>query len=142
MPLARTALYGKGLQIYCAPTTDDLELWQVSITYKRKAQRGCFVLSANQFCRKKAYPPPPDDKFAGFDEEPSLDSVVCRGGSVIVLAGPNYNGEGLVTAGLDFGEIVRAKFDFDVVGRSSRPEVLTRAGFPAGPVPIQVFVGG
>jgi beta-cyano-L-alanine hydratase/nitrilase len=25
----------------------------------------------------------------------------------------------------DFSEIVRAKFDFDVVGHSSRPEVLT-----------------
>ncbi|GJN21660.1 hypothetical protein PR202_gb09160 [Eleusine coracana subsp. coracana] len=42
-----------------------------------------------------------------------------------VLAGPNYEGEALLTADLDLGEIVRAKFDFDVVGHYSRPEVLS-----------------
>jgi beta-cyano-L-alanine hydratase/nitrilase len=122
---------------------------------------GCFVMSANQFCLRKDYPPPPGYAFAGFDQEPSPETVVCRGGSVIispsgtVLAGPNYDGEGLVTADLgthvqmphmhfwcvrswpgssngfailahaDLGEIVEAKFGFDVVGHSARPEVLT-----------------
>ncbi|KAL5215654.1 hypothetical protein ABZP36_007055 [Zizania latifolia] len=130
MPLARTALFGKGLQIYCAPTADDSELWQASMSHIAH-EGGCFVLSANQFCRRNDYPPPPDYTFAGFDKEPSPEYVVCRGGSVIVsptgtvLAGPSYDGEGLLTADLDLGEIVRAKFDFDVVGHSSRPEVLT-----------------
>ncbi|CAD6260233.1 unnamed protein product [Miscanthus lutarioriparius] len=83
------------------------------------------------FCRRKDYPPPPEYAFTGFDEEPAPDDDLCRGGSVIVspsgavLAGPKYDGEGLLTADLDFSEIVRAKFDFDVVGHSSRPEVLT-----------------
>uniref|UniRef100_A0A0E0CYY4 cyanoalanine nitrilase n=1 Tax=Oryza meridionalis TaxID=40149 RepID=A0A0E0CYY4_9ORYZ len=67
----------------------------------------------------------------GKGEEPSPDTVVCPGGSVIispsgeVLAGPNYEGEALITADLDLGEIVRAKFDFDVVGHYARPEVLS-----------------
>uniref|UniRef100_A0ACD5USP9 Uncharacterized protein n=1 Tax=Avena sativa TaxID=4498 RepID=A0ACD5USP9_AVESA len=130
MPLARTALYGKGIQIYCAPTADDSELWLASMRHIA-VEGGCFVMSANQFCLRKDYPPPPGYTFAGFDQEPPPETVVCCGGSVIVspsgtvLAGPNYEGEGLVTADLDLGEIVDAKFGFDVVGHSARPEVLT-----------------
>ncbi|PAN07226.1 hypothetical protein PAHAL_1G319900 [Panicum hallii] len=130
MPLLRTALYGKGIEIYCAPTADSRPVWQASMTHIA-LEGGCFVLSANQFCRRKDYPPPPEYEFAGFGEEPSADTVVCPGGSVIispsgeVLAGPNYEGEALITADLDLGEIVRAKFDFDVVGHYARPEVLS-----------------
>ncbi|KAF8768846.1 hypothetical protein HU200_007409 [Digitaria exilis] len=130
MPLLRTALYGKGIEIYCAPTADSRPVWQASMTHIA-LEGGCFVLSANQFCRRKDYPPPPEYEFAGLGEEPSADTVVCPGGSVIispsgeVLAGPNYDGEALITADLDLGEIVRAKFDFDVVGHYARPEVLS-----------------
>ncbi|CAL5020731.1 unnamed protein product [Urochloa decumbens] len=171
MPLLRTALYGKGIEIYCAPTADSRPVWQASMTHIA-LEGGCFVLSANQFCRRKDYPAPPEYEFAGLGEEPSADTVVCPGGSVIispsgeVLAGPNYEGEALITADLgkkckhnmlcssivcssvfhicfgihfellkkyttlltpfaDLGEIVRAKFDFDVVGHYARPEVLS-----------------
>lgn len=67
---------------------------------------GCFVLSANQFCRRKDYPPSPEYEFLGADENISPEHVVCRGGSVIIspsgtiLAGPIYEGEGLITADL------------------------------------------
>lgn len=67
---------------------------------------GCFVLSANQFCRRRDYPPPPEYVFAGTEEDLTPDSVVCAGGSVIispsgaVLAGPNYDGEALISADL------------------------------------------
>ncbi|KAJ4800437.1 Nitrilase [Rhynchospora pubera] len=130
MPLLRTALYAKGVEIYCAPTADARETWQASMTHIA-LEGGCFVLSANQFCRRKDYPSPPDYIFSGIGEEPSPETVVCKGGSVIispsgtVLAGPNYEGEALISADLDLGEIVRAKFDFDVVGHYSRPDVLS-----------------
>jgi nitrilase len=67
---------------------------------------GCFVLSASQFCHRKNYPPPPEYTFGGLEEEPSPESAVCSGGSVIispsgtVLAGPNYESEALLTADL------------------------------------------
>uniref|UniRef100_A0ACD5UTI5 Uncharacterized protein n=1 Tax=Avena sativa TaxID=4498 RepID=A0ACD5UTI5_AVESA len=111
MPLARTALYGKGIQIYCAPTADDSELWLASMRHIA-VEGGCFVMSANQFCLRKDYPPPPGYTFAGFDQEPPPETVVCCGGSVIVspsgtvLAGPNYEGEGLVTADLGIPSII------------------------------------
>lgn len=130
MPLLRTAMYAKGIEIYCAPTADSREVWQASMTHIA-LEGGCFVLSANQFCRRKDYPPPPDYVFSGTEEDLTPDSVVCAGGSVIispsgdVLAGPNYAGEALISADLDLGEVVRAKFDFDVVGHYARPEVLS-----------------
>eukprot|EP00928_Gymnodinium_smaydae_P049508 TRINITY_DN33238_c0_g1_i1.p1 TRINITY_DN33238_c0_g1~~TRINITY_DN33238_c0_g1_i1.p1 ORF type:complete len:335 (-),score=9.82 TRINITY_DN33238_c0_g1_i1:18-1022(-) len=141
MPLLRTALYGKGVELYCAPTADARESWQASVLHIA-LEGGCFVLSANQFCRRKDYPPPPDYLFGGSEENMSSESVVCAGGSVIisptgtVLAGPNFEGEALITADLDFGEIVRAKFDFDVVGHYARPEVLklTVNDYPLNPV--------
>lgn len=141
MPLLRTAMYAKGIEIYCAPTADSREVWQASMTHIA-LEGGCFVLSANQFCRRKDYPPPPEYVFTGTDEDLTPESVVCAGGSVIispsgaVLAGPNYDGEALITADLDLGEIARAKFDFDVVGHYARPEVLslTVRDDPATPV--------
>ncbi|KDP24028.1 hypothetical protein JCGZ_26722 [Jatropha curcas] len=130
MPLLRTAMYGKGVEIYCAPTADARNTWQATITHIA-LEGSCFVLSANQFCRRKDYPPPPEYVFAGTEEELTPDSVVCAGGSAIisplgtVLAGPNFDGEALISADLDLGDIPRAKFDFDVVGHYSRPEVLS-----------------
>ncbi|KAK4255275.1 hypothetical protein QN277_008291 [Acacia crassicarpa] len=141
MPLLRTAMYAKGVEIYCAPTADAREVWQASMTHIA-LEGGCFVLSANQFCRRRDYPPPPEYVFSGTEEDLTPDSVVCAGGSVIispsgaVLAGPNYEGEALISADLDLGEIARAKFDFDVVGHYSRPEVLslTVRDLPTSPV--------
>jgi hypothetical protein len=94
-----------GIQIYCALTADDSELWLASMRHIAH-EGGCFVMSANQFCHREDYPPPPGYAFAGFNNEPPPETVVCRGGSVIispsgtVLAGPNFDGEGLVTADL------------------------------------------
>ncbi|GLT63907.1 hypothetical protein SLA2020_364350 [Shorea laevis] len=130
MPLLRTAMYAKGIEIYCAPTADCSDTWQATMTHIA-LEGGCFVLSPAHFCLRKDYPPPPEYTFSGTDDDLSPDSVVCRGGSVIisplgtVLAGPNYEGEGLISADLDLGEIARAKFAFDVVGHYSRPDLLS-----------------
>ncbi len=59
----------------------------------------------------------------------SPDAVLMRGGSAIVsplgkvLAGPNFEGETILTADLDLAEIGRGKFDFDAAGHYSRPDV-------------------
>jgi len=90
-----------GVEIYCAPTADARDVWQASITHIA-LEGGCFVLSANQFCRRKDYPPAPEYVFSGLEDDLNPDSVVCSGGSVIispsgtVLAGPNYEGEALI----------------------------------------------
>ncbi|KAF9609645.1 hypothetical protein IFM89_017784 [Coptis chinensis] len=97
------------IEIYCTPTADARDLWQASMTHIA-LERGCFVMSANQFCRRKDYPPPPEYMFSGTYEDLSPESLVCAGGGVIIsplgtiLAGPNYEGEALILA--DLGMII------------------------------------
>jgi nitrilase len=40
-----------------------------------------------------------------------------------ILAGPNFEGPCILTADLDLDEIPRSKYDFDVVGHYSRPDI-------------------
>lgn len=123
MPLLRMHLYAQGIQIYCAPTADDRETWQATVRHIALEGR-CFVLACNQFARRCDYP---DDYPAptGHDSQ----TIMSRGGSCIidplgkVLAGPLFDGPGILSAKLDLNEIVRGKFDFDVVGHYSRPDV-------------------
>lgn len=112
-----------GVEIYCAPTADSRDVWQASMTHIA-VEGGCFVLSANQFCRRKDYPPPPEYVFSGKEEDLTPDSVVCAGGSVIisptgtVLAGPNFDGEALISADLGMlplssaNKFLNINFDF------------------------------
>ncbi|GAC1447128.1 MAG: carbon-nitrogen hydrolase family protein [Ktedonobacterales bacterium] len=123
MPLLRTAMYAKGIQLYCAPTADGRDTWIATMQHIALEGR-CFVLSCNQFCRRSDYP---DDYATPFGDEP--DTVLSRGGSCIIaplgniLAGPDFTGESILTADLDMGDIARGKYDFDVVGHYARPDV-------------------
>ena len=51
MPLLRMAMYGKGIELYCAPTVDDRETWLPTMQHIALEGR-CFVLSACQFLRR------------------------------------------------------------------------------------------
>lgn len=123
MPLLRTAMYAKGVELYCAVTVDDRETWVPTVRHIALEGR-CFVLSACQFLKRIDLPPGyPTGRFA-----PDQD-VLIRGGSCIVgplgqlLAGPVYGEECVLTADLDRADLARAKFDFDVVGHYARPDV-------------------
>jgi nitrilase len=124
MPLARVAVYGKGVEIYLAPTADARESWQATIRHIALEGR-CFVLSCNQYVTKEMYP----KDLPSIEELQGQPEVMCRGGSAIispfseVLAGPLWDKEGILYADLDLGEVVRSKLDFDVVGHYARPDV-------------------
>ena len=128
MPLARMAMYGKGVDIYLAPTADARDTWQSTLRHIACEGR-CFVLGCNQFVKKDMYP----DDLESIDEMTDQPDVLCRGGSAIVsplgepLAGPLYGQEGVLFADLDLGEIVRSRFDFDVVGHYARSDVFRLA---------------
>ena len=123
MPLLRTAMYSKGIQLYCAPTADSRDSWLATVRHIAVEGR-CFVLSCNQFQRGRDYP---SDYHAHVGNDP--ETVVCRGGSCIVdpfgnfLVGPNTDGEAILIAEIDLGQIIRGKYDFDVVGHYSRPDI-------------------
>jgi len=56
LPLLRAAMYAKGIEIYCAPTADARESWSASMRHIAIEGR-CFVLSCNQFNRRRDFPP-------------------------------------------------------------------------------------
>ena len=124
MPLARMAMYGKGVEIYMAPTADQRDSWHATMRHIGFEGR-CFVLGCNQYVDKSMYP----TDLIGIEDLKDQPDIICRGGSTIispmggVLAGPLYDKEGILYADLDRGEIARSKMDFDVVGQYARPDV-------------------
>jgi nitrilase len=123
MPLMRAAMYAKGVEIWCAPTADARDSWIASMRHIAIEGR-CFVLSCNQFSRRSDFPA---DFPCTLGDDPQ--TVVSRGGSCIVdplgeiIAGPNFEGECILTAEIDRQAIARGKFDFDVTGHYARPDV-------------------
>jgi len=123
MPLARTALYQQGIEIYLAPTADCRGTWQSSLEHIACEGR-CFVLGCNQYLTQEHYPE--ELKSTLSTTHPSLPS---NGGSCIIsplgkrLAGPLYDQEGILTAEIDHREIIKAKMDFDPIGHYARPDV-------------------
>jgi len=124
MPLARMTMYGKGVDIYLAPTADARERWQSTLQHIALEGR-CFVLGCNQFVTRDMYPEELEIK----EELEAWPETLCRGGSAIyspmgdLLAGPLWDEEGILLADLDLGEITRGKFDLDVTGHYARPDV-------------------
>ena len=123
MPQLRLAMYGQGIQLYCAPTVDDRETWLSTMRHIALEGR-CFVLSSCQFARRRDFP---DDYDPLQGNDP--DTVLIRGGSCIisplgqVLAGPLFDQPTILTAELDLDEIVRGQYDLDVVGHYARPDL-------------------
>lgn len=121
MPLLRTAMYAQGIEVWCAPTVDEREMWQVSMRHIAHEGR-CFVVSA---CQVQASPEELGLQIANWPAERPL----IAGGSVIVgpmgdvLAGPLVGGAGLISAQIDTDDLVRARYDYDVVGHYARPDV-------------------
>lgn len=126
MPLARAAMYAKGVQIYIAPTADARDAWQATIRHIALEGR-CFVLSSNQYVTKDMYP----TDLACYDDLASSPDEMSRGGSAIVgplgdyIVEPVFGREEILYADLDIREIAYSQFDFDVVGHYSRPDVFT-----------------
>ena len=116
-------MYAKGIQIYCAPTADDRDTWLSSMQHIAMEGR-CFVLSSCQYLTRKDCPET-YNAIQGDDPE----TVLMRGGSCIIgplgqiLVSPSYDGETVLTADLDMGEIARGKYDFDATGHYARPDI-------------------
>lgn len=127
MPQLRLAMYDKGVEFYCVPTVDDRDVW-VSLMQTIALEGRCFVLSANQFMRRsdgpKDYHPIQGD---------NPDTILIKGGSCIIsplgkiLAGPVFGEETILMAELDKDEIIRGKYDLDVVGHYARPDIFSLA---------------
>lgn len=125
MPLARWGVYKGGPQIWLAPTADDSDGWIASMRHIA-IESGTFVVSAPQFIPATAFPsdfplPLPQDV-----------DVFGRGGACVVapsgevVAGPIYDGDGIVVADCDLRDALHAKRYFDVAGHYGRADILDR----------------
>jgi nitrilase len=123
MPSLRQTMYAKGVNLWCAPTVDEREIWQSSMRHIAYEGR-TFVLSACQYLTRADAP---DDYDCIQGDQPGTELI--RGGSVIVsplgevLAGPVYGREAIVTADIDLNDILRGKYDLDVTGHYARPDI-------------------
>ena len=121
MPMMRMSMYDQGIELYCAPTADDRETW-IS-TVKHIALEGrCFVFSSCQFLTKADYPSEFD--ISNIDDEP-----IMKGGSCIisplgkVLASAGNKKRAIIYSEINLDEVIQGKYDFDVVGHYSRPDI-------------------
>lgn len=79
IPLARVALYQKGITIYISPNTNDNPEWQATIQHIA-IEGKCFFVNADMVIRRESYP---SDLHEG-DVASRFPEYVCRGGSCIV----------------------------------------------------------
>lgn len=142
MPLARAAMYAKGVELYLAPTADSRDEWQCTLRHIAVEGR-CFVIGCNQFVTKDMYP----TDLACYDELASAPEVMCAGGSAIVdpmgkcVAGPVFGKEDIIIADLDLGLIAKSRFDLDAVGHYSRPDVFRLLVNEEKKVPVEWSTG-
>jgi nitrilase len=124
MPLARTALYQSGVELYVASTADDADAWQSTLVHIARESRA-YVIAPAHFQRASSYPA--DFPLASEVEDAG---TIGRGGSAIVapdgayLAGPLYDEEGVLYAELDPSRLLAERQRFDPVGHYSRPDLL------------------
>jgi nitrilase len=126
MPLARTALYQKGVDILLSPTWDNSDVWVPTLRHIAKEGQ-IFVVGITAFLRGSDVPRDLSDAaelYGGDDDMMSRGNscVVAPGGELI--AGPLIGEAGRVTATLDLDRIAAGRRMFDPVGHYARPDVL------------------
>ena len=125
MPLARVALYQKGITIYISPNTNDNPEWQATIQHIA-IEGKCYFINADMLVRKSSYPQDLHEKSA----VDRLPDIVCRGGSCVIdpfghyLTEPIWDEETILYADLDMNLPTSCKMEHDAIGHYSRPDVL------------------
>lgn len=125
MPLARCALYEKGVTLYISANTNDNEEWQNTIRHIA-IEGHCFFINADLFIKKSDYPNNVNAK----QEIDVLPEIVCRGGSNVIdpfghdVSETIWDKEGIIYATLDMDKVVSSKMEFDAIGHYSRPDIL------------------
>lgn len=125
MPLARFAMYAKGIDVWCAPTWDNSDGWISTLRHIALEGR-VFVIGVAPLLRGSDVP---DDVPGRQEVWGGEDDWMCRGATAIVgpggevLAGPLMEEEGILYAELDAATARRSRAEFDAVGHYSRPDV-------------------
>lgn len=125
MPLARVALYEKGVSLYLAPNTNNNQEWQDTIRHIA-IEGHCYVVNVNQYVTKSQYP----DWIHDRSEVDALEEGVLTGGSCVVdpfghyVKEPVWDKEEIIIVDIDMDQVPRSRMEFDGTGHYSRPDVL------------------
>ena len=125
MPLARVALYQKGITLYISPNTNDNPEWQATIQHIA-IEGKCYFINADMIVRKSSYP----DHINEQDVVAAQPDMVCRGGSCVIdpyghyVTEPVWDEETIIYAELDMQLPAACKMEHDAVGHYARPDVL------------------
>ncbi|MBP3869784.1 MAG: carbon-nitrogen hydrolase family protein [Faecalicoccus sp.] len=125
MPLARVALYQKGVNIYISPNTNDNKEWQHTIRHIA-IEGHCYFINADLYFTKEMYPMDLNCQ----DEIKKLPDIVCRGGSCVIdpfghaITETIWDKEGVLYADLDMQKVPASRMEHDVCGHYAREDVL------------------
>jgi nitrilase len=138
MPLARAAMYAKGIDVWVASTWDDDPTWVSTLQHIAKEGR-VHVVGVNSVIRASDVPkdvPGHDEVWAKDDEWMSRgrSAIVTAGGEIV--AGPLVEEEGILYAELDAGKARAQRYAFDPVGHYSRPDVFELIVHEDGRAPV------
>lgn len=127
MPLARTAMYERGVDVLLAPTWDNSDEWVPTLRHIAKEGQ-VFVVGVTAFLRGSDVPRDLSDAehlYGGDDDILSRGNtaIVAPGGEVI--AGPLIGEAGIVSAELELSRIAAGRRLFDPTGHYARPDVLS-----------------
>jgi nitrilase len=125
MPLARSAMYQQGIDIYVAPTWDSSDSWISTLRHIAREGR-VFVVGTNSCLRGSDVPrdlPGAAEMYGGDDDWMSRGNTVIVGPDGSVLAGPLIGEAGMLVAKLDLGDLTLARRRFDPIGHYARPDV-------------------
>ena len=135
MPLARAALYEKGIDILLAPTWDNSDEWLSTLRHIAKEGQ-VFVVGVTAYLTGSHVPrdlPGADEVYGGADDYMSRGNtaIVAPGGEV--LEGPLIGKAGAVSATLDLDRIAAGRRAFDPTGHYARPDILQLTIHSTGP---------
>ena len=125
MPLARVALYQKGVTIYINPNTNDNPEWQATIQHIA-IEGKCYFINSDMIVRRSSYPTDLNEA----ETVKALPEMVCRGGRCVIdpyghyLTEPVWDEETVIYADLDMELTAACKMEHDAVGHYARPDVL------------------
>ena len=124
MPLARYSLYGRGIELYLAPTYDESDVWQSTLRHIGREGR-VYVVGSCMVLRK-------EEIISRFPQiEPyykDADEWINTGNSMItdpegnILAGPLSKEEGILYADFDRTILRNTRWNLDVAGHYARPD--------------------
>lgn len=126
MPLARAALYQKGVTLYISPNTNDNPEWQHTIRHIA-IEGHCYFVNCDMIIPKASYPA--DLSETARAEIARLPETVCRGGSCVIdpsghaVTDTLWDEEGILYAELDMQKVPASRMEHDVCGHYARPDV-------------------